>query len=96
VRAAQKPVVGRDRVAKFISAVASHFWGGMDVAFVEANGQSCMIMSRDGAIVALASIDASEQGIDQIMWFMRPSKLVGISLRPHRAGPRATANPGAD
>jgi len=80
VRAAQKPVVGRDRVAKFISAVSSHFWTGMTISFVEANGQGCMLMSRDGAAVALATIDASERGIEQILWIMRPSKLTGISL----------------
>lgn len=80
VRAAQKPVEGRDRVAKFISSVSSHFWAGVTISTVEANGQGCMLISREGDIVALATIDASEQGIDQIMWFMRPSKLAGISL----------------
>ncbi len=80
VRAAQKPVQGRDRVAKFISSVSSHFWAGVTISFVEANGQGCMLMSREGDVVALATVDASEQGIDQIMWIMRPSKLAGISL----------------
>ena len=82
VRAAQKPVVGRGAVAKFISAVSSHFWAGMTLSVVEANGQGCMVMSRDGAAVALATVDASEQGIEQILWFMRPSKLGRISLPP--------------
>jgi len=80
VRAAQKPVTGRDRVAKFISAVSGHFWAGVTVSFMEANGQGCAVISRDGEAVALATIDASDQGVDQIMWFMRPSKLAGISL----------------
>jgi len=82
VRAAQKPVVGRGAVAKFISAVSSHFWAGMTLSVVEANGQGCMVMSRDGAAVALATVDASEQGIEQILWFMRPSKLSRVSLPP--------------
>lgn len=82
VRAAQKPVAGRGAVAKFISAVSSHFWAGMTLSVVEANGQGCMVMSRDGAAVALATVDASEQGIEQILWFMRPSKLGRISLPP--------------
>ncbi len=30
---------------------------------------------RDGVPVTLGTIDASAQGIDQIMWFLRPSKL---------------------
>jgi len=96
VRAAQKPVAGRERVAKFIAAVAPHFWGGMDVSFIEANGQNCMIMSRDGAIVALATIEASEQGIEQILWFMRPSKLAGIALQRQGTPPHAAVIPGTE
>jgi RNA polymerase sigma-70 factor, ECF subfamily len=39
-----------------------------------------VLLLRDGAVVALATISASTQGIDQILWVMRPSKLVAISL----------------
>ena len=93
VRAAQKPVSGRERVAKFISAV-THFWTGVTLSFVEANGQGCVLMSRDGDVVTMATVGASDHGIDQIMWFMRPSKLAGISLSAHRlrgAHPREAA-----
>jgi hypothetical protein len=31
------------------------------------------------APAALAAIDVSAQGMDQIMWIMKPSNLVGIS-----------------
>jgi RNA polymerase sigma-70 factor (TIGR02957 family) len=79
VRAAQKPVVGRERVAKLVSAISAHFWAGISVSFVEANGQGCAILLRDGRAVGLATIEASEQGVEQIMWFMRPSKLSGMS-----------------
>ncbi len=78
VRAARVPVSGRKRVATFIAAVASHFWKGVTLAWIETNGQAAVLMSRDGAPVALATIDASAQGIDQIMWIMRPSKLAAI------------------
>jgi RNA polymerase sigma-70 factor (TIGR02957 family) len=79
VNAARVPVSGRERVAKFIAAFASHFWSGMTLAWVETNGQASVLMSRHGAAVALATIDASVEGINQIMWFMRPSKLAAIS-----------------
>ena len=46
VRAAGKPIAGRERVAKFISAVSTHFWRGITVSVVEANGQGCAIISR--------------------------------------------------
>jgi RNA polymerase sigma-70 factor, ECF subfamily len=78
VRAARNPVVGRERVAKFISSVA-WFWKGVQVQEVEANGQPCMLISCDGKPVTLIVIHASEEGINQIWWMMRPSKLTAIS-----------------
>jgi RNA polymerase sigma-70 factor (ECF subfamily) len=83
VRAARVPVVGRERVAKFI-ATAAHFWKGVTLAWVETNGQEAVLVSRDGVPVALTTIDASAQGIDQIMWFLRPSKLAAISRSGQR------------
>ena len=46
VRAAGKPITGRERVARFISAVKAHFWRGVTVSVVEANGQGCPHLSR--------------------------------------------------
>jgi RNA polymerase sigma-70 factor (TIGR02957 family) len=85
VRAARVPVSGRERVAKFIAA-ASHFWKGVTLAWVETNGQVALLVSRDGVPVALTTIDASAQGIDQIMWIMRPSKLAAMSTARLRVG----------
>jgi RNA polymerase sigma-70 factor (ECF subfamily) len=79
--AARAPVSGRERVAKFIAAFASHFWTGIAITWIETNGQASALLSRDGIPVALATIDASAQGIDQIMWIMRPSKLTAITSR---------------
>lgn len=78
VRAAGKPIAGRERVAKFISAVATHFWRGITVSLVEANGQGCALIFRDGAVVALVTVGGSDEGIDQILWMLRPSKLTGV------------------
>jgi len=44
VRAARIPVVGRERVAKFIAAVAAHFYDGVALSRVEVNGQSAGLM----------------------------------------------------
>src|SRR2546421_422084 len=68
VRAARVPVSGRQRVAKFIASLASHFWTGVTVKWAEVNGQSSVLILRDGAAVALATIDASAQGINRILW----------------------------
>jgi hypothetical protein len=47
VRAARVPVSGRTRVATFIADVASHFWKGVTLAWVETNGQASVLISRD-------------------------------------------------
>lgn len=79
VRAARIPVSGRQRVAKFIASVAAHFYDGVTLSQVEVNGQSALLMFRHGTPVALATVDACEGGIHQIMWIMRPSKLASLS-----------------
>jgi RNA polymerase sigma-70 factor (TIGR02957 family) len=84
--AARAPVSGRDRVAKFITSFASHFWIGITLRWIDTNGQASVLLSRDGIPVALATIDASAQGINQIMWIMRPSKLTAIVPAPAVVG----------
>jgi RNA polymerase sigma-70 factor (ECF subfamily) len=79
VRAAQVAVVGRDRVAKLVAGVAPHFWSGVTVARVEANGQASVLLSRGGAVVGLATVEATNEGIDRVMWVMRPSKLAAMA-----------------
>jgi RNA polymerase sigma-70 factor (ECF subfamily) len=79
VTATRIPVLGRARVAKFISSFASHFWIGVTLTPIETNGQPSVLISRGDILVALVSIDASEQGIGQIMWIMNPAKLAAIS-----------------
>jgi RNA polymerase sigma-70 factor (TIGR02957 family) len=76
--AARAPVSGRDHVAKFITSFSSHFWTGITLRWIETNGQASVLLSRDGIPVALATVDASADGIHQIMWILRPSKLAAI------------------
>jgi RNA polymerase sigma factor (sigma-70 family) len=78
VRAAGLPVSGRKRVATFIAAVSRWCWKGVTLEWVETNGQAAVLMLRDGVPIGL-TIDASAQGINEIMWFLRPSKLAAIS-----------------
>ncbi len=79
VRAARVPVVGRVRVARFITAFSGHFWHGVTLSRLEANGEPCTLIKRGGTVVGLVSIDVSTDGIDHIRWLMRPSKLAAVS-----------------
>jgi RNA polymerase sigma-70 factor (ECF subfamily) len=93
VRAAQTPVSGRARVAKYIALVASFFFTGVTVTWLEANGQPAVFLSRDGTTIALMTIDASAAGVDRILWVARPSKLAAISKSQQASRVRGEAAP---
>src|SRR5467141_3443706 len=78
VRAAAVPVSGRKRVATFIAAISTWCWKGVTLDWVETNGQTTVLVLRDGVPIGL-TVDASGQGINEIMWFLRPSKLAAVS-----------------
>jgi RNA polymerase sigma-70 factor, ECF subfamily len=73
--AARVPVVGRERVAKFIAGFPSHFWADVTLSWRQVNGQSSVLIARGGVIIVVATVDASPEGISQIMWVMNPAKL---------------------
>ena len=79
--AARIPVVGRTRVAKFVSAFASHFWQGVSFRWTEANGQASVVLVRDESVLAVLTASASADGIDQLLWMMNPEKLGSVSAR---------------
>lgn len=65
----------------------------MTLAWIEANGQASVLISRDGAVGALTTLSASTQGIDQLMWMMRPSKLAALSRSLPGAPEPTSADP---
>lgn len=78
-KAARIPVEGRARVAKFISSFAGHFWTGVAFRWLETNGRSSVLVSRAGEPIALATIDAGNDGINRVYWVMAPAKLARLS-----------------
>lgn len=78
--AARIPVLGRERVAKFVGAFASHFWIGVDIRSIEINGAAAVAIVRDDTTIALLSITASESGIDQLLWMMNPAKISALPV----------------
>jgi RNA polymerase sigma-70 factor (TIGR02957 family) len=84
IRAAEKPVVGRERVAKYIATISAWAWSGVTVRFIEANGHACAVMDRHGVVVMAFVIDGTVEGIDQVNFVMRPSKLTGLASSARR------------
>jgi RNA polymerase sigma-70 factor (TIGR02957 family) len=81
VRASKFPVVGRTRVAKFVRAFHTHFWDGVEIVESDVNGQPSVILSKDGSAVAVVTVVASTEGIDQVLWMMNPHKLHAVASR---------------
>ncbi len=92
VRAARRPVVGRQHVARFIAALAPNYWKGVTLEPLEANGQASMLISC-GVGGNLLTIHVSEEGIERLFWMMRPSKLTTFK-RPNAL--RTEVRGGAD
>jgi RNA polymerase sigma-70 factor (ECF subfamily) len=79
VTAARFPLAGATRVAKFVTAVSRWFWTGVEVDWAQQNGQAAAVLSRDGIVLAVITVNASAPGIDQVMWMMNPAKFTAVS-----------------
>jgi RNA polymerase sigma-70 factor (ECF subfamily) len=72
---ARKIVTGAARVANFIAAFSSWYWEGVDVRWLTANGQPAAVLHRGDTLLGMVTVDASKDGIDQVLWMMNPDKL---------------------
>jgi RNA polymerase sigma-70 factor (ECF subfamily) len=89
---ARLPVSGRDRVASYFASVGAFLGRGVTIEWIETNGQVSALVLRNGAVTALVTIEASEEGIFRVLLVMRPSKLAAIS-RSAEAKYRSQAEP---
>jgi RNA polymerase sigma-70 factor (ECF subfamily) len=76
---ARRPVVGAPWVAKFLTAM-SWFWADVETRFTTMNGQTCAVMVAGGTVYGLLAIDASADGIDQLLWMLNPEKNTKVSV----------------
>jgi RNA polymerase sigma-70 factor (ECF subfamily) len=78
-RVARRPVVGAPWVAKFLAAM-SWFWEDVETKFTTMNGQTCAVLVAGGTVYGLLAIDASAEGIDQLLWMVNPEKNAEVSV----------------
>lgn len=76
---ARHPVTGRARVANYFVSVGSFMDQGVTIEWIETNGQTSALVLRNGEVTAVATIEASDEGIFTVLLMMRPSKLKAIS-----------------
>ncbi|KAB8144014.1 RNA polymerase sigma-70 factor [Chloroflexia bacterium SDU3-3] len=72
---ARLPVVGRELVARFVANIATRQWAAVQFTWVEANGQAGLLITGGEPPVVFATISASAQGIEQLLWVVGEEKL---------------------
>ncbi|WP_250034669.1 RNA polymerase sigma-70 factor [Paractinoplanes maris] len=74
----RRAVVGAARVARYIAAFSAWWWDGVEVRFIPANGQTAAVLHRGDETLAVLTIDASPDGIEQVLWMMNPEKIAAV------------------
>lgn len=75
VRAARKPIVGRERVAQFLLGVLEKFASDLVPVMVSANGSPAFIGLRNGAPAAFWTIEVDPDGVAGVYIVLNPGKL---------------------
>lgn len=77
--AARNPVVGRDRVGRFLMGVVTKQGAGFDFVRTEANGEPALLVKAGDAVVGLCAVDASLAGVERVLVIRNPHKLTGFA-----------------
>ena len=75
VSAARRPVVGADRVARFLVGIASRVPDGAAMDEQEVNGQTCVVVRTGGTVSHVVSFTADGDRIRGIEIVVNPAKL---------------------
>ncbi|MCR6483693.1 sigma-70 family RNA polymerase sigma factor [Amycolatopsis sp. OK19-0408] len=84
VTAARKPVVGRERVARYLARTVQIHGRDAEVEVVEANGQAVALVFRGETPLAACWVDATAAGIDRICLVVNPAKLATLRAATER------------
>ncbi|MGP4004756.1 RNA polymerase sigma-70 factor [Streptomyces sp. 8N706] len=79
VRAARQPVVGRERVARYLAGLFARWASGVRIEIVEANGSAVALGWEDGALTSLGALEVGEAGIIGIQIVRNPDKLAFLA-----------------
>jgi len=89
VRAARHPIVGRDRVTRFVRGISRNPDGNeVDLRFVTVNGQVALLVRADGHDTTLFTVepDASGTRVQRVFALRNPDKLALLELGDDMGG----------
>jgi RNA polymerase sigma-70 factor (TIGR02957 family) len=82
--AARRPIVGADKVARFLTGIAAKglTTPGLDVRLTEVNGRPGVAAWVDGAPFMAVSPVVGDGVVDQVLIVVNPAKLAGLGSAP--------------
>lgn len=78
-RTARRPILGREKLVRFLHGISRWFWDDVDVRPIDANRRAGALLSREGRVFALITIEVNAGAVSRIMWVMNPDKLAAIA-----------------
>jgi hypothetical protein len=74
-RAARRPIHGAVVLAKIIRGYKDNFWTDAEIVQTTVNGRIAAVLKREGAVFGVITLGVSDEGIDQVLWMLNPTKL---------------------
>ncbi|AOR35486.1 RNA polymerase subunit sigma-24 [Streptomyces fodineus] len=85
VSAALRPIVGREKVMRFLMGGAERFTKGLDFAVVEVNGAGALVARAGDMLVGVASFELRDGLITHVRTVMNPDKLAYVQRQLARS-----------
>ncbi|SEG30274.1 RNA polymerase, sigma subunit, ECF family [Actinacidiphila yanglinensis] len=79
VTAARQPIVGREKLMRFLVGGVRRYGDGWAVSFAEVNGAPALVARAGERVAAIASFDLRDGVIHQVQAVMNPDKLGYVS-----------------
>lgn len=86
VTAARNVLVGRIRVARYLSGAIQRFGGGIEAFLTEANGGPALVAVGPDGVVAICFIGIGADGVTDVQFVINPEKLHFASAQLSRIG----------
>jgi len=77
-RTARRPILGREKLVRFLLGVSRWFWGDVSIEVIQVNGLAAALLRRADRIFAVLTVTIEANAVSQIMWMMNPAKLAEI------------------
>lgn len=74
-KAARHPVVGRDRVVRFVQKIGPRVFQGADVTIEPVNGELAFVLRARGQVTLVGLVETSGGQVTALRWVSNPDKL---------------------